>query len=309
MAVAAAHEVDGSCVLATSGLAKAYGRRSAVADLDLSVARGEVVGFLGPNGAGKSTTLRVLIGALRPTRGSARVLGLDPWHDAAALHRRVGYVPGDLRLPLRLTGRELLRLYDGIRGGSGTLRDSLVERLGAQLDQPVRALSRGNRQKLGIVQAFMSRPELLLLDEPTSGLDPLAQEVFEELVAEAVADGAAVLLSSHVLSEVEQVADRVAMLDRGRLVAVERLVDLRREAPHRVEVQTPDPAGLARVLALPGVSDLRPGRGRLQLTATRASLQSVIGVLGGVPIQDVSIQPADLEGLFLQHYQGGRHVP
>ena len=286
------------------GLVKRFGRTAAVAGIDLAACAGEVVGFLGPNGAGKTTVLRVLTGALRPTSGQARVLGLDPFREAPAARCGLGYLPGDLRLPAHLTTREVLELCAGLRGRDGARdRDRLVERLQVRLDVPVSALSKGNRQKVGVVQALMGRPEVLLLDEPSSGLDPLAQEVLEDEVRSAAQRGAAVLLSSHVLSEVEQVADRVVLLRAGEVVAAARLDELRASAPHEVEVAA-DGLDLAALSAVAGVSAVERRGQRVRFAATTTALDDVVRHLGGVHLQDLRVQPADLEALFLRYYEG-----
>ncbi|MBK5307157.1 MAG: ABC transporter ATP-binding protein [Frankiaceae bacterium] len=292
-------------VLHTSGLCKKYGATAALVDVNLALSAGEVLGFLGPNGAGKTTMLRVLMGSLRPTDGRAVVLGHDPWVDASALHADVGYLPGDLRMPLRFTGREVFELYGRLRGSTAVSHgNALVERLDVRVDVPIRAMSKGNRQKLGIVQAFMHRPRLLLLDEPTSGLDPLAQETFDELLRELVSDGTTVLLSSHVLAEVDRVADRVAMLRRGRLVAVERLEDLRRAAPHRVRARFRDGRPVEALRRIAGVRDVQERTGGVAFTATAGCLDAVVKALAAATLTDISIEPADLEDLFLSYYQG-----
>ena len=216
---------------------KNYGTSRGVVDLDLTVEPGEVFGFLGPNGAGKTTTIRMLLDLIRPTAGSIRVFGLDARQRGIDVRRTIGYLPGDLRLPEHLTGRELLEYHVRIRGlptlGDGPI---LAERLRLDLARPVAALSRGNRQKVGLILAFFHRPKLLVLDEPTSGLDPLVQQVFHELLAETRADGRTVFVSSHVLPEIQHVADRVALVSEGRLLVVDEIEALRRHASSRVDV-------------------------------------------------------------------------
>jgi ABC-2 type transport system ATP-binding protein len=214
--------------IATSGLSKDFGSGHGLFGLDLEVRQGEVFGFLGPNGAGKSTTLRLLLDLIKPTAGSARVLGLDTANESLAIRRRVGFLPGDLAMYPRLTGQVVLDFLAQLRGGvDQRVRDSLVERFDADLNRPIRQLSTGNRQKLGLVQAFMHEPELLILDEPIAGLDPLVQRSFHALLAEVSAQGRTVLRSSHTLSEVERVTHRLAILREGRLVVVDSLENLR----------------------------------------------------------------------------------
>jgi ABC-2 type transport system ATP-binding protein len=208
--------------IGTQGLVKRYGRSRGLAGLDLEVQRGEVFGFLGPNGAGKTTTIRLLLDLIRPTEGRARVLGLDPRRDGVALRRRVGYLAGDFIVDGRQTGRELLRFLGNLRGGVPQARiDELAARLG--LSRKIKTLSRGNRQKLGVVQALMHTPELLILDEPTSGLDPFLQQEFAAMVREATDAGQTIFMSSHVMSEVQRTADRVGIIREGRLVTVDRV--------------------------------------------------------------------------------------
>src|SRR5579862_5626611 len=221
----------------TSGLSKTYGNSvRALVGLDLRVERGEVFGFLGPNGAGKSTTIRLLLDLIRPTSGRAALLGLDAQRSPVEAREQVGYLPGDLRLLDRLTGRAQLDSLVRLRGGEAPLRGELCERFGAVLDRPIRELSKGNRQKLGLVQAFMHRPPLLILDEPTSGLDPLLQEEFRALVRETAADGRTVFLSSHSLDEVQHAADRVGIIRAGRLLDVDSVASLRERALRHVTV-------------------------------------------------------------------------
>ena len=290
--------------VAVSGLVKRFGRTTAVDGVDLAVRAGEVVGFLGPNGAGKTTVLRVLIGALRPTSGTARVLDHDPFREAPEARRRVGYLPGELRLPAHATGREILDLCAGLRGPGGDAgRQRLVERFGVSLDVPVGELSKGNRQKVGVVQALMGEPAVLLLDEPSSGLDPLAQSALEEELTEAAARGAAVLLSSHALREVEDVAEHVVLLRKGRVVAASRLDDLRRAAPHDVEVVA-DSLDLVALERIAGVERVSAQGGRVRLTATAGALDLLVKALASSHVRELRIAPADLEDLFRGYYEG-----
>jgi ABC-2 type transport system ATP-binding protein len=232
------------------------------------------------------------------------VLGLDPFRQAAAAHQDIGYLPGDLRLPPHLTAAQLLDVCAGRRRDPGSDREQLVAALDVPLHVEVAALSKGNRQKVGIVAAFMSRPKVLLLDEPTSGLDPLAQDVLEHLVRAAAERGAAVLLSSHVLREVEQVADRVVMLRSGRVVASSRLDELRAAAPHAVEVVLDEPGAADRVARVPGLRGVVSAGPRLSFTVPRESLGALLGALAAEQVSDVSITPADLETLFRHLYEG-----
>jgi ABC-2 type transport system ATP-binding protein len=291
-----------SGAVATEALTKRYGSKTALATLDLDLMSGRVVGLLGPNGAGKTTLLRLLTGALRPSSGTAQVLGLDCWRDSARLHRRTSYLPGDLRLTPELTGAQVLGLFAGLRGVPGKPYRDLADRLSADLDVPVRTLSKGNRQKIGLVQAFTGEPEVVLLDEPTSGLDPLAQEVVDTLVREAADRGALVVLSSHVLSEVQQVADDVIMLRAGRLVAIERLQSLREAAPHRVQVRT---KGTWQPPT--SVQDLEVADGLASFTAPARALDEIVKSLAREVVVELAVEPADLESLFLSYYAEADH--
>jgi ABC-2 type transport system ATP-binding protein len=220
-----------AAVVRAHALTKRYGRERGVTELDFEVEPGEVFGFLGPNGAGKTTTIRLLLDLIRPTSGRLEVFGLDPRRDGVAVRRRIGYVPGDLLLYERLTARELIRFFASLRGRDDLgAAERLAGRLELELDRPIRSLSKGNRQKVGLVQALQHRPELLVLDEPTAGLDPFGQQLVHELLREATAEGRTAFLSSHVLSEVQEVADRVAIVREGRIVLVEE-VELLRARP------------------------------------------------------------------------------
>jgi ABC-2 type transport system ATP-binding protein len=289
----------------TTGLSKTYrGGVRALSGLDLRLERGEVLGYLGPNGAGKSTTLRLLLDLIRPTGGSARILGLDVRIDGVEVRRRVGYVPGDLRLFDRLTGREQLDSLARLRGGLiAELRDELCDRFAVVLDRPIRDLSKGNRQKLGLVQAFMHRPEVLVLDEPTSGLDPLLQEEFRRLLRETVDDGRAVFLSSHSLDEVQHVADRVAIIRGGRLVDVDSVEGLREHALRRVTIHFVGAADAAPFAALPAVRIDAVEGTVLRLSVPEATMDAVVKVAGRSTILDFVSEPADLEEIFLTRYR------
>ncbi len=289
----------------TKGLSKTYpGGVRALSELDLRVERGEILGFLGPNGAGKSTTIRLLLDLIRPTSGAARILGLDVRSAGVEVRRRVGYVPGDLRLSDRLTGREQLDSLARLRGSvDRPLRDALCRRFGVVLDRPIRDLSRGNRQKLGVVQAFMHRPDVLVLDEPTSGLDPLLQDEFRLLLRETAADGRAVFLSSHSLDEVQHVADRVGIIRAGRLVDVDSVDALRDRALRHVTIRFAGRADPAPFAALAGVRvDVADGD-LLRLSAPEAAMDGVVKAAALSTIVDLVSAPADLEEIFLERYR------
>ena len=293
-----------TAVITAVGLTKAFGQRLAVDGLDIEVARAEVFGFLGPNGAGKSTTIRLLMGLYLRSAGTATVLGLDPFRDAAAVHRRVGYLPGELALHPRLTGRQHIDFAARARGMAdrGYL-GRLVERFTVILDQPARTLSKGNRQKIGIVMAFMHRPELLILDEPTSGLDPLMQDEFQNLIRETAADGRTVFLSSHELDEVQQLADRVAIIKEGRLIVTDTVDGLRRAAPRTIEFRFAGDIDPGRFAAIEGVHVTSAGAGRLTLTL-RGPVAPVLRAASEMDPTDVTARPADLDELFLAYYRG-----
>jgi ABC-2 type transport system ATP-binding protein len=284
-----------------SGLVKRFGSLAALDGLDLQVRTGEVHGFLGPNGAGKSTTIRVLLGLLRPTAGEVRLLGGDPWREAAELHRRLGYVPGDVTLWPTLTGGEVIDLLGRLRGGLDERRRAeLIERFDLDPTKKGRTYSKGNRQKVALVAALASDVELLLLDEPTSGLDPLMGEVFEEQVNRFRDRGGTVLLSSHVLAEVEQLCDRVSIIRAGRCVETGSLADLRHLTRTTVRAETElTPDGLDR---LPGVHDLVVEGHRAAFEVDTPDLGAALDVLNRAVLRTLSATPPTLEELFLRHY-------
>lgn len=286
----------------TRDLEKSYGRTKALAGLTMSVRPGEVHGFLGPNGAGKTTTIRVLLGLVRPDSGHVRLLDGNPWADAAALHRRLAYVPGDVTLWPNLTGGETIDLLGRLRGGiDEQRRRELVERFELDPRKKGRAYSTGNRQKVALVAAFASDVELLILDEPTSGLDPLMEEVFRAVVAERSRAGRTVLLSSHVLAEVEALCDRVTIIRRGTAVESGTLGDLRQLTRTSVEAELANvPAGLA---GLQGIHDLRVEGTRLRCQVDSAALDDLLRVLVDAGVHSLLSQPPTLEELFLRHYR------
>jgi ABC-2 type transport system ATP-binding protein len=289
--------------IATSGLSKDFGSGRGLFGLDLEVREGEVFGFLGPNGAGKSTTMRLLLDLIRPTSGSAQMLGLDTVNDSLEIRRRVGFLPGDFALYPKLTGRAMLDYLAELRGGvDPRVRDSLVDRFGADIDRPIRQLSTGNRQKIGLVQAFMHEPELLILDEPIAGLDPLVQQSFHALLGEVSAEGRTVFLSSHTLSEVERVTDRLAILRQGRLVVVDSLENLRKIAVQRLEIEFGEPVDVAEFRALPGVTEVH-AEGTTVTVGFEGSADAVVKAAARHEVRAIRPREEDLEDIFLQYYK------
>jgi ABC-2 type transport system ATP-binding protein len=284
------------------GLSKKFGESRAITDMDLEVPPGQVFGFLGPNGAGKSTTIRLMMGLYRPTAGSVAIFGQDVRRHGTDVRRRIGYLPGELSVYPRMTGREYLDRLARMRGGvERTRREGLQHRFGVELDRPMHVLSKGNRQKIGLVQAFMHDPELLVLDEPTSGLDPLMHREFAEVLEEAVSRGRSVFLSSHDLEEVQRLARRVAIIREGRLVASDSVDALRRRAPRTVELMFQRPVDAAAFADLPGVTVTAASERRLALTVS-GEMGEVFERAVPFGIVDVSARSADLEELFLTYY-------
>ena len=292
--------------ITTEGLSKMYGRRQGLAGLDMTVETGEIYGFLGPNGAGKTTTIRILLDVIRATTGHAEVLGLDPAANSVAVRRKVGYLPGDFVVDGRQTGRRLLDHLSALRGGVAKERiDGLAERLGLDLSLPIKSLSKGNRQKLGLVQSFMHEPELLILDEPTAGLDPLVQREFQQMAREAIAGGQTVFMSSHVLSEVQAIVDRVGIIRDGRMVAVDRVEDLRQRAVRRILVQFDEPITPDGFSTLDGIADLSIDGSTLTCTlAGRAD--DFVKALARHPVASILSEEPDLDDIFFEYYAGER---
>jgi beta-exotoxin I transport system ATP-binding protein len=294
----------------TAKLTKYYGKTRGVEDLDLEIQPGEVFGYLGPNGAGKSTTIRLLLDLIRATRGDAQVLGLDSRRDALLIRQRTGYLPGELSLYENLTGREFLEYLGRLRGLTGIGQGGAVaERLGLDLARPIGALSRGNKQKVGLAQAFMHSPEVLILDEPTSGLDPLVQREFHRLVAEVAACGATVLLSSHVLSEVEQITHRVGIIRSGRLVVVDDIEHLKQKAVSRIDIRfarNDVPADIFK--RLPGVRQVDQHEEAVSV-AMEGSVDELIKAAARFEVLAIKTHEPDLEEVFLTYYKDDSDAP
>ena len=290
-------------VVTAEELTKSYGKERGVVGLTFDVGEGEVFGFLGSNGAGKTTTIRLMLDLIRPDAGAVRLFGLDAHRDGEAARARVGYLPGDLRLYERLTAREHLRYFASLRRmddlGDGL---GLSHRLELDLDRPVKALSKGNRQKVGLVLALMHRPSLLVFDEPTAGLDPLVQQVVYELVREATGDGRTVFVSSHVLSEVQHIADRVGLIREGTLELIETIEGLRSRARSRVEVTLAEPPPADAFSSVPGVRELERHGATLRLSLD-GSVDPLVKTLARFEVVGLDIHEADLEDAFLELYR------
>ena len=305
----------GTHVVELAGLTKRFGQTQALDDVHLQISAGEIFGYLGPNGAGKTTTIRLLMGLLQPTRGTAMVLGHDSWRDAAAVHRLCGYVPGEPALYAKLTGLEHVEYLSALRHvPCQAAAADLAKRFDLDLTRPARVLSKGNRQKLAIVLALMHTPRLLVLDEPTTGLDPFAQEEFLTLIRDHAAAGGTVLLSSHVLAEVQRTASRVGIVRAGRLIAVERLDQLRAKSMHHVTARLAAPVDPREFSAIDGVRSVEVDRDVLRLRAPQDALDRVVKTLAAHELVDLECAEADLEETFRTFYgvtddDAARHQP
>ncbi len=287
-----------------AGLTKFYGPHRGIEDIDLSIAPGQAFGFLGPNGAGKSTCMRLLMDFHRPTRGTAKILGLDCERDSLAIRRRVSYLSGDIALYESLTAAEQLKWIGELRGGVPDSRiEELAERLSLDLSRKIGELSKGNRQKVGLVQAFMSDPDLMILDEPTSGLDPLVQHTFREMVREVVGEGRTVFLSSHIIDEIDRVCDRVAIIREGRMVAVETIEALRARSLRQVRISFDEDVDPGRFLALPQVHEVAGDTRNLTIRTT-GDIDAIVKLAAEHHVVDLVSEQADLEQIFLAYYGG-----
>ncbi len=289
----------------TEKLTKYYGKERGVIDLDLVVEEGEVFGYLGPNGAGKTTTIRTLLDLIRPSSGSCSIFGLDCQEQSLEVHLRVGYVPGELALYPNLTGDQTVRHFAALRGGVDMdWAREVAERLDFNLGRPAKAYSSGNKRKLGLVLALMSKPDLLLLDEASGGLDPLVQQQLYTILAEMRDAGATVFFSSHNLPEVERICDRVAIIREGRLVTVEAVNDLKAKALRKIEVQFAHPVPAAEFQGLPGVQDVEVQDSRLMFTV-QGSIDSIFKAASKHTVNNVVSYEPSLEEVFLTFYEGG----
>ena len=287
----------------TEGLTKHYGYVEALVDLDLGVDRGEVFGFLGPNGAGKTTMIQTILDLIRPTRGQASILGMDSHERSVEIRNHIGYLPGDLALYPNLTGKETLTYFANLRGGvDWDYVDELADRLNSDLSIKVSDYSSGNRQKVGLIQAFMNRPELLVLDEPSTGLDPLMQQQFQAMLREVAAEGRTVFLSSHTLSEVERVADRVGIIREGRLVVVERVDDLKSKAIRRLDMEFSSPVDESEFIDLEGVREVKVEGNSVSVTFD-GEMSALLHVATRHDLVDLDSVEADLEEIFLAYYR------
>ncbi len=291
-------------VIEIDQLYKSYGKVQAVKNVSMRVEQGEIFGFLGPNGAGKTTTIRCMLDVIRPTSGSIRVLGLDTQHDRQALYQRIGYLPGDVRLPGEMTGRQIIDYFSRIQGLQPVLLKDLVARFDVEMKRPLKGYSKGMRQKIGIVLAFMCDPDLLILDEPTSGLDPLLQRTFNEFLLEEQARGKTVFMSSHIMSDVEKVCQRVAVIRRGELVTVERVETLREKAGQRIIVEFVDAGTVSseELQHIPGVSDVTVSNGSYHMNMS-GTMDPLIKALSRHEVLRLQVEEAPLEEVFLKFYE------
>ncbi|HSM45085.1 MAG TPA: ABC transporter ATP-binding protein [Acidimicrobiia bacterium] len=290
----------------TEGLTKHYGEVRALVDLDLEVRRGEVFGFLGPNGAGKTTMIRSILDLIHPTSGKATILGLDSHDDAVEIRNHVGYLPSDLSMYPNLTGRDMITYFANLRGGVDLAHvDQLAGRLQADLGKKVGDLSSGNRQKVGLILAFMSRPKLIIMDEPSTGLDPLVQREFQAMMREVGAEGRTVFLSSHTLSEVQRVADRVGIIRNGHLVDVETVGDLRSKSIRTVELRFDTPVEASVFEAVPGVREVTVADHHATMSFDGKMDTLLRAATDHYTLVDVNSQEADLEEIFLEYYREG----
>jgi len=292
-------------VIRTEQLTKTYGSHRGIIDIDLQVEEGEAFGFLGPNGAGKTTTIRTLLDHIRPTSGRATIFGIDTTADPIAIHRRLGYLPGEFALYDKLTGGQTIEYFANLRGGvDKAYQQGLIDRLDLDASRKFKEYSKGNKQKVGLVVALQHRPDLLLLDEPTSGLDPLVQQTFYEVIREAKAEGRTVFLSSHILSEVEKTADRVAIIRDGRLVKVDRVEALRDLAHHQVELRFAGDVPVGAFAALPGVSEVAAEDNLLRMRVS-GSITPVVREAANYDLLDFVSREPSLEETFLAQYGRG----
>jgi ABC-2 type transport system ATP-binding protein len=289
-------------VIVIDTLHKSYGKIQAVKGISMRVERGEIFGFLGPNGAGKTTTIRCMLDVIRPTSGTLRVLGLDAQRDKMELHRHIGYLPGDVRLPGQMTGKQIITYFSRLQGRQPVLLDDLVARFDVEIKRPLKGYSKGMRQKIGIVLAFMCDPDVLILDEPTSGLDPLLQRTFNEFLLQEQERGKTIFMSSHIMSDVEKVCQRVAVIRQGEIVTIEEVEKLRQKAGQRVTVEFGDPVSIDELSRMPGVSNVTSNNHSYHFNVG-GSMDALIKALSRHEVLRLQAEEAPLEEVFLQFYE------
>src|SRR5438132_2675218 len=290
-------------VIVIDKLQKSYGKVQAVRGISMSVERGEIFGFLGPNGAGKTTTIRCMLDVIRPSAGTIRVLGLDAQRDALALHQRIGYLPGDVRLPGQMTGKQVINYFSRLQGLEPVLLNELVARFDVEMKRPIKGYSKGMRQKIGVVLAFMCDPEVLILDEPTAGLDPLLQKVFNEFLLEEQVRGKTIFMSSHIMSDVEKVCHRVAVIRQGELVTVEEVEKLREKAGQRETVEFGDTVTQEELARIPGVSMVSKNNNNSSYHFNiSGNMDPLIKALSHHEVVRLQAEEAPLEEVFLKFY-------
>ncbi len=289
-------------VIVIDNFHKSYGKIQAVKGISMRVERGEIFGFLGPNGAGKTTTIRCMLDVIRPTSGTLRVLGLDAQRDKMELHRHIGYLPGDVRLPGQITGKQIINYFSRLQGLEPVLLNDLVARFDVEIKRPLKGYSKGMRQKIGIVLAFMCDPEILILDEPTSGLDPLLQRTFNEFLLQEQQRGKTIFMSSHIMSDVEKVCQRVAVIRQGEIVTIEEVEKLRQKAGQRVTVEFGDPVSIDELSHMPGVSNVTSHNHAYHFNVG-GSMDALIKALSRHEVLRLQAEEAPLEEVFLQFYE------
>ncbi len=291
-------------VIVIDQLKKSYGKVQAVRGISMSVQRGEIFGFLGPNGAGKTTTIRCMLDVIRPSAGTIRVLGMDAQRDKLALHQHIGYLPGEVRLPMQMTGKQVINYFSRLQGREPVLLNDLVARFDVEIKRPMKGYSKGMRQKIGIVLAFMCDPEVLILDEPTSGLDPLLQKTFHEFLLEEQARGRTIFMSSHIMSDVEKVCQRVAVIRSGEIVTVEEVEKLREKAGQRVTVEFGDAVTMEELDRVPGVSMISKNNNNSSyILNVSGSMDPLIKALSHHEVVRLLAEEAPLEEVFLKFYE------
>ena len=289
-------------VIVIDNFHKAYGKVQAVKGISMRVEQGEIFGFLGPNGAGKTTTIRCMLDVIRPTSGTIRVLGLDAQRDKMELHRRIGYIPGDVRLPGQMTGKQVINYFSRLQGREPVLLDELVARFDVEMKRQLKGYSKGMRQKIGIVLGFMCDPEVLILDEPSSGLDPLLQRTFNEFLLQEQARGKTIFMSSHIMSDVEKVCQRVAVIRQGEIVTIEEVEKLRQKAGQRVTVEFGDAVSADEVASMPGVSMVTSHNHAYHFNVS-GSMDALIKALSQHEVLRLEAEEAPLEEVFLKFYE------